>query len=92
MLNTCNYCTNYKIEHCHNPTDVLFGLFSLFLKGFIYLPLERGEGRWRERERNTNVWLPLARLTWGPSPKPRPVPQLGIKLVTLWFAGWRSIH
>ena len=27
---------------------------------FIYLFLERGEGREKKRERNTNVWLPLA--------------------------------
>ena len=34
---------------------------SLFLcrKYFIYLFLERGEGREKERERNINVWLPL---------------------------------
>ena len=30
-----------------------------FLKCFIYLFLERGEGREKERERNINVWLPL---------------------------------
>ena len=33
-------------------------LFSFF-KDFIYLFLERGEGREKERERNINVWLPL---------------------------------
>ena len=31
-----------------------------FLKDFIYLFLERGEGREKKRERNINVWLPLA--------------------------------
>ena len=31
-----------------------------FFKDFIYLFLERGEGREKERERNINVWLPLA--------------------------------
>ena len=30
-----------------------------FLKDFIYLFLERVEGREKERERNINVWLPL---------------------------------
>ena len=30
-----------------------------FLKDFIYLFLERGEGREKKRERNGNVWLPL---------------------------------
>ena len=29
---------------------------------------------------------------WGPGPQPRPVPWLGIKPVTLWFSGRRSIH
>ena len=36
---------------------VIFFLF--FLKDFIYLFLDRGEGREKERERNINVWLPL---------------------------------
>ena len=30
-----------------------------FLKDFIYLFLDRGEGREKERVRNINVWLPL---------------------------------
>ena len=30
---------------------------------------------------------------WGPGPKPRHVPWLGIEPETLWFfAGWHSIH
>ena len=37
--------------------------FNLF-KDFIYLFLERGEGREKERERNINVWLPLATTHW----------------------------
>ena len=39
------------------------GFFSLFFKDFIYLFVERGEGKEIERERNINVWLPLA---WPP--------------------------
>ena len=34
-----------------------------FFKYFIYLFLERGTGREKERERNINVWLPLM---WPP--------------------------
>ena len=34
-------------------------LFLIFLKDFIYLFLERGEGREKERERIINVWLSL---------------------------------
>ena len=33
--------------------------FLFFFKDFIYLFLERGEGREEERERNISVWLPL---------------------------------
>ena len=38
----------YKIDHLNH-----------FLKDFIYLFLERGEGKEKERKRNINVWLPL---------------------------------
>ena len=37
------------------------GFFSLFFKDFIYLFVERGEGKEIERERNINVCLPLVR-------------------------------
>ena len=33
--------------------------WTSFLKDFIYLFLDRREGREKERERNINVWLPL---------------------------------
>ena len=42
-------------------------LYSLF-KDFIYLFLERGEGRNIEWERNINVWLPLTRPSVGTRP------------------------
>ena len=35
-------------------------IFKNYFKYFIYLFLERGEGREKERERNINVWLPLS--------------------------------
>ena len=35
---------------------------------FIYLILERGEGREKERKRNINVWLPLTRPLLGTWP------------------------
>ena len=38
-----------------------FPFFFFFFKDFIYLFLERREGREEERERNINVWFPLAR-------------------------------
>ena len=65
-----------------------------FFKDFIYLFLERGEGKEKERERIIYVWLPLvcADPHWGPGPQPRHVPWLGIELETLWFTGLCSIH
>ena len=61
---------------------------EFFKKYFVYLVLERGEKREKERERNINVWLPLVHPlleTW-------PVPWQGIKPATLWFTGQHSIH
>ena len=57
---------NYEVHVSNNVT---------FLKDFIYLFLERGEGR----ERNINVWLPLiwpplGTWPWGPGLQPRHVP------------------
>ena len=43
--------------------------YIYFLKDFIYLFLERGEGREKGRERNINVWLPLAHIQLGTWPK-----------------------
>ena len=34
-------------------------MFFVCFKGFIYLFLERGEEREKERERNISLWLPL---------------------------------
>ena len=48
---------------------------NFFLKIlFVYLLLERGEGREKERERNINVWLPLVHHppNWGPGMRPEP--------------------
>ena len=39
-----------------------------FFKDFIYLFLEKGIGRERERERNIDVWLPLAHPPLGTWP------------------------
>ena len=45
-----------------------FNLLGAFFKGFIYLFLDRGERREKERERNINVWLPLVRPLLGTWP------------------------
>ena len=44
----------------------------LFFKDFIYLFLERGEGR--EGEREKHGWLPFACPNWRPSLQPWHVP------------------
>ena len=50
-----------------NRPDIKFPI-SLFFLDFIYLFLERGDGREKERERNINVWLPLTRPLLGTWP------------------------
>ena len=42
-----------------SPCLFFLKAISLFLKDLIYLSLEGGEGREKERERNILVWLPL---------------------------------
>ena len=42
-----------------------------FFFKFIYLPLERGEEREKERETNINMWLPLACPLLGTWPETR---------------------
>ena len=41
----------------------------LYLNDFIYLFLERGEGKEKKRERNINVWLPLMHHLLGTWPE-----------------------
>ena len=53
-----------------------FILFYLlyFFKKILFIFLDRGEGREKERERNINVWLPLTHpTTWGTWPTTRRV-------------------
>ena len=66
--------------------------FFFFKTLFIYFLRE--QGRKGEREgRETSMCGCLSHAPyWGPGPKPRHVPWLGIEPVTLWFTGWHSIH
>ena len=62
-------------EHHGSETSV----FCSFLKEFIYLFLERGERKEKERERKkmckrNSDWLPLSHPNWGPGRQPRHVP------------------
>ena len=75
--------------------EVFLSTFLFFFKIlFIYFSRE-GKGR-RESGRETSMCGCLLCAcpppTQEPGPQPRHVPWLGIKLVTLWFAGWCSIH
>ena len=61
-----------------------------FLKDFIYLFSERGEGRER---RETLMYGCLSYAPyWGPGPQTRDVPWLGTEPVTLWFSCQHSVH
>ena len=40
---------------------IIKAVYYSFFKDFIYLFLDRGEGREKERERNVSVWSPLER-------------------------------
>ena len=76
-------------RHLHHDQ---FPTWFFFFKDFIYLFLERGEGKKKER-RETSVCGCLSSTPyWGPSLQPRHVPWLGIEPTTLWFAGQHSIH
>ena len=53
---------------------------NIFFKDFIYLFLETGEGREKERERNISVWLPLMHPQWGPGHNPGMCPDWELNL------------
>ena len=57
LLSGGSYCATHFL--CH-PLSCSIFLTYFFFKDFIYLFLEKGEGRGKERKRNINVWLPLA--------------------------------
>ena len=67
----------------------------MFLKDFVYLFLQGGEGREKEGERNSDVTqLPLTHqfLRLGPGPQPRHGPCLGLKPETFQFPVQHPIH
>ena len=50
---------------------------AIFFKDFIYLFLDRREGREKERERNISVWLPLVQPPPGAWPASQPCVLMG---------------
>ena len=74
-----------------------FGFITLKKNPFIYLFLERWEGREKERERNidvrdTLIGCLLHAPIWGAGTLPTCGPRLGIQAGTFQFAGQHSIH
>ena len=61
--------------------------YNLFFKDFVYLFLDKGEWKEKERERNISVWLPLMHPLSGPWPATQACALTGNQPVTLWFAG-----
>ena len=75
---------------------VFFNLFAF--KDFIYLFLERGEGREKEMKRNISVrekhWSVASGAcpNQGPNLQPRHVPRQGIKTTTFHFVRWHPTN
>ena len=70
--------------------DLVFMIYLFFNKDFIYLFLERGEGKEKERERNIEVWLPLLCPQLGDLAHNQARALAGNQLVTLWFTSLHS--
>ena len=83
----CLFCVWYVFF-----PSIYFLPLSLFLKDFIYLFLERGKGRKKERERNISVWLPLMLPSLGTWPITQTCAPTGNQTRELWFTGRLSIH
>ena len=87
-LSKCSMVGLFNFRHL----DVLYGDITLyFFKDFIYLSLERREGRKRGRETSV-CGCPSHTPYWGPGLQPSHMFWLGIKPATLCFADRRSIH
>ena len=63
-----------------------------FLKDFIYLFLQRGEGKEKERKRNINVWLPLVHPLLGIWPATQACDLTGSRTGNPLVRSWHSVH
>ena len=66
----------------------------MFIDFFLifYLFLGRQEGREKKRREASMCDCLSHAPDWGPGPQPRHVPWLENEPVSLWFAGWCSVH
>ena len=71
---SCLYLNCLKVRNCgilifnemlFLPIITLVCVILFFFKHFIYLFLDRGKGREKDKERNIKVWLPLTCPTLG---------------------------
>ena len=71
----------------------IFTFYPSFKKSILFIYFEREGKERRMRGRETSMCDCLLHAPyWGPGLKPKHVPWLGIKLMTLWFSGWHSIR
>ena len=83
---------------CAQSTELHQPVLFIYFKDFIYLLFrekrteEEREGEKHQCMRNTSTSCLSCAPSWGPGPHPRHVPCLGVKLTTVQFAGWCSVH
>ena len=59
LMHKTNHYSEYRLEKHRENSGIIVLWLLLFFKDFIYLFLERGKGREKEREKNISVWLLL---------------------------------
>ena len=105
-VHQCDHHPSPKIECCQAPwkpplcsrrlqfTLPLIRSHTLnFLKIiYLFIYLERREGREKERERNVNVWLPLARTKLETWPETQAHALTGNQTSALSVTGQHSVH
>ena len=92
--NLSMFLSHIDVSHSLTLPPLSPFLFLQISMNIDFIPFFEKEGkRRRKRGRKTSMSCCLLHTPhWGPGLQPRHVPWLGIKLVTLWFAGWHSIH
>ena len=81
-----------SMRFSHGVARISRWFFLSFLKDFIYLFLERREGKEKEGETHGCVVASHAPPTGDLACNPGMCPELRIELVTLWFTVQHSIH